>query len=187
MPLAPYLSRYWDAPGSWTLESYLAHDGYAGLRAALATDPDTVTSTVLEAGLRGRGGAGFPTGRKWSFIPQPKPGETPAPGAPEGKPKYLVVNADESEPGTCKDMPLMMATPHVLVVHEGESYRTPVVAIGAIEGELGDDGTLLIDLNEVDNSGYEGRAYFEPDDDDDDDDDEVEVTVGIWEVQAAGV
>jgi len=115
MPLAPYLSRYWDAPGSWTLESYLAHDGYAGLRAALATDPDTVTSTVLEAGLRGRGGAGFPTGRKWSFIPQPKPGETPAPGAPEGKPKYLVVNADESEPGTCKDMPLMMATPHVLV------------------------------------------------------------------------
>lgn len=79
----------------------------------------------------------------------------------------------------------LMATPHVLVVHEGESYRTPVVAIGAIEGELGDDGTLLIDLNEVDNSGYEGRAYFEPDDDDDDD--EVEVTVGIWEVQAAGV
>lgn len=78
-----------------------------------------------------------------------------------------------------------MATPHVLVVHEGESSRTPVVAIGAVEGELGDDGTLLIDLNEVDNSGYEGRAYFEPDDDDDDD--EVEVTVGIWEVQAAGV
>ncbi len=79
----------------------------------------------------------------------------------------------------------LMAAPHVLVVHEGESYDTPVVAIGAIEGELGADGTLLIDLDEVDNSGYEGRAYFEPDDDDDDD--EAEVTVGIWKVQAAGV
>ena len=115
MALAPYLSRYWDTPESWTLESYLAHDGYTGLRNALATDPDSVTSTVLDAGLRGRGGAGFPTGRKWSFIPQAKPGETPAPGSPEGKPKYLVVNADESEPGTCKDMPLMLATPHVLI------------------------------------------------------------------------
>ena len=115
MALAPYLSRYWDTPESWTLESYLAHDGYTGLRNALTTDPDSVTSTVLDAGLRGRGGAGFPTGRKWSFIPQAKPGETPAPGSPESKPKYLVVNADESEPGTCKDMPLMMATPHVLI------------------------------------------------------------------------
>ena len=115
MALAPYLSRYWDTPESWTLESYLAHDGYTGLRSALATDPDSVTSTVLDAGLRGRGGAGFPTGRKWSFIPQAKPGETPAPGSPESKPKYLVVNADEAEPGTCKDMPLMMATPHVLI------------------------------------------------------------------------
>ncbi len=66
--------------------------------------------TVKDAGLRGRGGAGFPTGLKWSFIPQStedKPGD--------GKPHYLVVNADESEPGTCKDMPLMMATPHTLV------------------------------------------------------------------------
>ncbi|MEJ7705328.1 MAG: SLBB domain-containing protein [Geodermatophilaceae bacterium] len=63
---------------------------------------------VKDSGLRGRGGAGFPTGLKWSFIPQ---GDTGA-GA---KPKYLVVNADESEPGTCKDLPLMMADPHSLV------------------------------------------------------------------------
>jgi NADH-quinone oxidoreductase subunit F len=72
--------------------------------------PDAVIETVKDAGLRGRGGAGFPTGLKWSFIPQStedKPGD--------GKPHYLVVNADESEPGTCKDMPLMMATPHTLV------------------------------------------------------------------------
>ncbi len=59
---------------------------------------------VKDSGLRGRGGAGFPTGMKWSFIPQG-----------DGKPHYLVVNADESEPGTCKDIPLMMANPHVLV------------------------------------------------------------------------
>nr|MBA2768319.1 NADH-quinone oxidoreductase subunit NuoF [Sporichthyaceae bacterium] len=59
---------------------------------------------VKDSGLRGRGGAGFPTGMKWSFIPQDNP-----------NPKYLVVNADESEPGTCKDIPLMMATPHTLV------------------------------------------------------------------------
>jgi NADH-quinone oxidoreductase subunit F len=71
-------------------------------------DPDAVIALVKDSGLRGRGGAGFPTGQKWSFIPQGSDGA----GA---KPHYLVINADESEPGTCKDIPLMMATPHVLV------------------------------------------------------------------------
>src|SRR5690348_15257645 len=66
--------------------------------------PDDIIAAVKDSGLRGRGGAGFPTGMKWSFIPQDNP-----------KPKYLVVNADESEPGTCKDVPLMMASPHTLV------------------------------------------------------------------------
>ncbi|WP_237571810.1 NADH-quinone oxidoreductase subunit NuoF [Mycolicibacterium lacusdiani] len=108
MTLAPVLSRYWDEPSSWTLESYRRHDGYQGLGKALAMTPDEVIALVKESGLRGRGGAGFPTGQKWSFIPQGDDG----PGA---KPKYLVINADESEPGTCKDMPLMMANPHVLV------------------------------------------------------------------------
>ncbi|GCE36590.1 NADH-ubiquinone oxidoreductase chain F [Rhodococcus wratislaviensis] len=104
MPLAPVLSRYWDEPESWTLDTYRRHDGYEGLQKALRMDPDEVISTIKEAGLRGRGGAGFPTGMKWSFIPQG-----------DDKPHYLVVNADESEPGTCKDMPLMLATPHALV------------------------------------------------------------------------
>ena len=71
-------------------------------------DSDAVIALVKDSGLRGRGGAGFPTGQKWSFIPQGSDGA----GA---KPHYLVINADESEPGTCKDIPLMMATPHVLV------------------------------------------------------------------------
>ncbi|WP_280181363.1 NADH-quinone oxidoreductase subunit NuoF [Nocardia farcinica] len=107
--LAPVLTRYWDDPQSWTLDTYRSHDGYEGLRIALGMEPDQVIQTVKDAGLRGRGGAGFPTGMKWGFIPQ-------GPG-PDGtvKPHYLVVNADESEPGTCKDIPLLMATPHALV------------------------------------------------------------------------
>jgi NADH-quinone oxidoreductase subunit F len=102
--LTPVLSRFWDQPQSWTREVYERYDGYRGLRAALAKTPEQVTQAVKESGLRGRGGAGFPTGNKWGFIPQ---------GG--DKPVYLVVNADESEPGTCKDVPFMMANPHELV------------------------------------------------------------------------
>jgi NADH-quinone oxidoreductase subunit F len=108
MALTPVLSRYWDHPQSWTLDTYREHDGYRALHKAMAMEPHEVIETIKASGLRGRGGAGFPTGAKWSFIPQ---GDT-GPGA---KPHYLVVNADESEPGTCKDVPLMMATPHVLI------------------------------------------------------------------------
>ncbi|MEV6426636.1 NADH-quinone oxidoreductase subunit NuoF [Nocardia sp. NPDC051463] len=109
MTLTPVLTRYWDDPQSWTMDTYHRHDGYRALRKAVRMDPDQVIQTVKDAGLRGRGGAGFPTGMKWSFIPQ-------GPG-PDGtsKPHYLVVNADESEPGTCKDIPLMLATPHTLI------------------------------------------------------------------------
>ncbi|GAA4397317.1 NADH-quinone oxidoreductase subunit NuoF [Tsukamurella soli] len=113
MTLTPVLSARWGDPEPWTLDSYRAAGGYEGLRRALAMTPGEVIDTVKASGLRGRGGAGFPTGLKWSFIPQLVPGEDPKPGA--DKPHYLVVNADESEPGTCKDMPLMFATPHTLV------------------------------------------------------------------------
>ena len=106
--LTPVLSRFWDEPEPWTLQTYLRHDGYRGLRRALGMDPDEVIAEVKESGLRGRGGAGFPTGTKWSFIPQDSIG-------PGTIPHYLVVNADESEPGTCKDMPLLLTTPHFLV------------------------------------------------------------------------
>lgn len=107
-PLTPVISRHWDDPESWTLATYQRHDryrGYQALQKALTMPPDDVISIVKDSGLRGRGGAGFATGTKWSFIPQ---GDTGA----AAKPHYLVVNADESEPGTCKDIPLMLATPH---------------------------------------------------------------------------
>ena len=102
--LTPVLSANWGTENSWTLEAYTAAGGYAAVTKALAMTPAEVMGVVKDSGLRGRGGAGFPTGMKWSFVPQDNP-----------NPKYLVVNADESEPGTCKDMPLLMASPHTLV------------------------------------------------------------------------
>jgi NADH-quinone oxidoreductase subunit F len=102
--LTPVLSDAWDTDRPWTLESYEGTGGYDALKTALGMEQDSVIELVKDSGLRGRGGAGFPTGMKWGFIPQG-----------DGKPHYLVVNADESEPGTCKDIPLMMATPHTLV------------------------------------------------------------------------
>jgi NADH-quinone oxidoreductase subunit F len=107
-PLTPVLSRFWDAEQPWSLDTYRRHDGYRALAKALEMAPDDVIALVKDSGLRGRGGAGFPTGTKWSFIPQGDQGA----GA---KPHYLVINADESEPGTCKDIPLLMTTPHFLV------------------------------------------------------------------------
>ncbi|PZU46805.1 MAG: NADH-quinone oxidoreductase subunit F [Arsenicicoccus sp.] len=102
--LTPILSEFWDAERSWTLETYEQHDGYAALRKALAGDAADLVAAAKDSGLRGRGGAGFPTGMKWGFLPPP-----------DGGPRYLVVNADESEPGTCKDMPLLMAAPQFLI------------------------------------------------------------------------
>jgi NADH-quinone oxidoreductase subunit F len=102
--LTPVLTDIWDAERAWTLKTYEDRGGYTALKKALGMEPAAIVEEVKSSGLRGRGGAGFPTGMKWSFIPQDNP-----------KPKYLVVNADESEPGTCKDIPLMMANPHVLV------------------------------------------------------------------------
>ena len=102
--LHPILSAHWDEKDSFTIDAYKRHDGYKAAEKALAMDPDALIQLVKDSGLRGRGGAGFPTGMKWGFIPQG-----------DNKDHYLVVNADESEPGTCKDMPLLLANPHVLV------------------------------------------------------------------------
>lgn len=103
-PLTPVLSRFWDEPTPWTLETYLRHDGYQGLRRALGMSPGDVITQVKESGLRGRGGAGFPTGTKWSFIDRNS-----------ARPRYLVINADESEPGTFKDRMIMEYDPHQLI------------------------------------------------------------------------
>jgi NADH-quinone oxidoreductase subunit F len=102
--LTPVLTSQWDQPDSFTLAAYRRAGGYQALAKALATPQDDIIAAVKASGLRGRGGAGFPTGMKWGFIPQG-----------DGKPHYLVVNADESEPGTCKDIPLMLASPHALI------------------------------------------------------------------------
>ncbi|MCL3863216.1 NADH-quinone oxidoreductase subunit NuoF [Actinotalea sp. K2] len=126
--LSPVISAYWDLERSWTLATYEANGGYAGLRKALTMDPADIVSAVKDSGLRGRGGAGFPTGLKWSFLP-----------APDGGPRYLVVNADESEPGTCKDTPLMMANPQVLV----EGMAITSFAIGCTHAFIYVRGEIL--------------------------------------------
>ncbi|MFT4083685.1 MAG: NADH-quinone oxidoreductase subunit NuoF [Nocardioides sp.] len=105
--LTPVLTANWADEEAWKIQAYTAQGGYAALDTAFASAPEDIVAMVKEAGLRGRGGAGFPTGMKWGFLPPDDP-ESP-------KPRYLVVNADESEPGTCKDIPLMMASPHTLI------------------------------------------------------------------------
>jgi NADH-quinone oxidoreductase subunit F len=103
-PLTPVLTKRWLSPHSWTLRTYEQLEGYIALRKALGGTPEQLVQLMKDAGLRGRGGAGFPAGMKWSFMPKD-----------ETKPHYLVINADEGEPGTCKDIPLMMADPHSLI------------------------------------------------------------------------
>src|SRR5258705_3466 len=101
----PVISRLFGVKDSHKLEVYVAHDGYKGMERALKElTPDQVIDEVKKSNLRGRGGAGFPTGMKWSFVPKES-----------AKPKYIVCNADESEPGTCKDRPLMEMMPHQLI------------------------------------------------------------------------
>jgi NADH-quinone oxidoreductase subunit F len=96
--------------GIHTYEVYRKNGGYRSVEKALKTmSPDAVVEEVKKSGLRGRGGAGFPTGMKWSFLAKP-----------EGVPRYLVCNADESEPGTFKDRYLMEKIPHLLI--EGYDY-----------------------------------------------------------------
>ncbi len=98
--LTPVLTAHWDEPDSFTIDAYRRAGGYR----ALGMPPADIIAMVKQSGLRGRGGAGFPTGMKWGFIPQG-----------DGKAHYLVVNADESEPGTCNDIPLLLASPHALI------------------------------------------------------------------------
>jgi NADH-quinone oxidoreductase subunit F len=101
----PVISKRFGIPNSHTLDVYLKHEGYKGLERALKEfTPEQIIEEVKKSNLRGRGGAGFPAGMKWSFVPKDS-----------SKPKYIIANADESEPATCKDRPLMELDPHLLI------------------------------------------------------------------------
>src|SRR5712675_1939549 len=98
------LTRRFGMPDSASIAAYLATDGYKGYEKARSLKPEEIIEEVKASGLRGRGGAGFPTGLKWSFMPKES-----------DRPCYLVVNADESEPGTCKDRDILRNEPHKLL------------------------------------------------------------------------
>ncbi len=100
----PLISAAWGKPNSWTLDEYRKRGGYKGLEKALELAPAQIIDEVKKSNLRGRGGAGFPTGLKWSFVPKDSP-----------KPKYLAVNGDESEPGTFKDRYILELDPHMML------------------------------------------------------------------------
>ena len=138
------------------LSAYEAHDGYAGARKALASmTPDEVVALVKDANLRGRGGAGFPTGLKWSFVPQGDKAD--------GGVKYLVCNGDEMEPGTFKDRYLLEYNPHLLV----EGMIIGAWAIGAEQGYVFLRGEyhlpyrrLQAAIDEAYAKGYLGKNLF---------------------------
>ncbi|GIU97332.1 MAG: NADH-quinone oxidoreductase, F subunit NuoF [Actinomycetota bacterium] len=109
------LTRHWGDPEVVGLDGYLARGGYEGLRRAVSMTPEEIVEAVKASGLRGRGGAGFPTGMKWGFVPRDT-----------GKPTYVVVNFDESEPGTCNNRELVEREPHRLL----EGTAIAALAIG---------------------------------------------------------
>ena len=111
----PRLTRNWSNPDAVGLDGYVAAGGYAGLRTAVAMADADIVEVVKASGLRGRGGAGFPTGMKWGFVPRDT-----------GKPTYVVVNFDESEPGTCNNRELVEREPHRLL----EGTAIAALAIG---------------------------------------------------------
>ena len=128
------LSQYFGDADARTYKGWTKRGGYEALARALKTDPVAVTDIVKESGLRGRGGAGFPTGLKWSFMPKEKK-----------RPHYLCVNADESEPGTFKDREIMRWTPHALL--EGTAIAAHAiraeVAYIYIRGEFTEPWTIM--------------------------------------------
>jgi NADH-quinone oxidoreductase subunit F len=115
VPFERRLTRDWDDPGVIGIDGYRAKGGYEALRNALTMEAAQIIDQVKASGLRGRGGAGFPTGTKWSFVPRDT-----------GKPTYVVVNFDESEPGTCNNRELVERDPHRLL----EGTAIAALAIG---------------------------------------------------------
>jgi NADH-quinone oxidoreductase subunit F len=145
----PVLTARWGNPDAVTMDGYEKTGGYAALHKALGMTPDAVIDEVKASGLRGRGGAGFPTGTKWSFIPQNT-----------GKPVYVTVNFDESEPGTFNNRELVERDPHQLV--EGAIICAYAVRCHTVfiytRGEFVWPGTVLERaVGEAYEKGYLGR------------------------------
>ncbi len=116
------LTKRFDLPHSAFIDTYLSHDGYQALEKALKQmTRESILEELKRSNLRGRGGAGFPTGMKWGFVPKESP-----------KPKYIVCNADESEPGTCKDRLLMEKDPHQLI----EGILIAGIVVGSHQGYI---------------------------------------------------
>ena len=107
--------------GAADLDRYLELDGYKAVQKALGMEPDAIINEVKNSGLRGRGGAGFSTGMKWSFVPKQS-----------AKPKYVLCNGDESEPGTCKDRLIFEHDPHSVI----EGVMIGALAVGAKSGYI---------------------------------------------------
>ncbi|MEQ1868611.1 MAG: NADH-quinone oxidoreductase subunit NuoF [Vicinamibacterales bacterium] len=114
--MEPLLTPHVRERNAFSIDSYLSHGGYGALKKALGNTPDQIIEMVKASGLRGRGGAGFPTGMKWQFVDKKSV-----------NPRYIVCNADESEPGTFKDHVLMERNPHLLI----EGCAIACYAIGA--------------------------------------------------------
>jgi NADH-quinone oxidoreductase subunit F len=153
MAYQPVLTSHVNEPNSYTLDFYMKNlRGYEGLRKALALKPNDIIEQVKASGLRGRGGAGFPTGMKWQFVLKDTP-----------KPKYICCNADESEPGTFKDHVLMERNPHLLI----EGCAISCYAIGAkvayiyIRGEFFHVQQILeTEIENAYKAGYLGKNIF---------------------------
>jgi len=142
------ISKRWGIKDSRKLDVYLQNEGYQALEKALKQmTPESIIDEVKKSNLRGRGGAGFPTGMKWSFVPKDSP-----------KARYVICNADESEPGTCKDRPLMEMDPHQLI----EGMIIAGRAIGAHRGFIyirGEYRYVLDLVEEAINEAYQ-RGYL---------------------------
>jgi len=142
------ISKRFNVSGASLIDVYLQHDGYKALDRGLnQMTPDQIVEEVKKSGLRGRGGAGFPAGVKWSFVPKDTQ-----------KPKYIIANADESEPGTCKDRPLMELDPHQLI----EGMILAGRAVNAHSGYIYIRGEYRYVLDIVDRAIDEayGRGYL---------------------------
>jgi NADH-quinone oxidoreductase subunit F len=137
------LSKYFGDREATTLDGWRKRGGYVALEKALGMTPAEIVGIVKDSGLRGRGGAGFPTGLKWSFM---KPGD--------GKPHYLACNADESEPGTFKDREIMRWTPHALI----EGCAIGAYAIGAETAYIYIRGEFTEPLERMEAAVREARA-----------------------------